>query len=128
MRLADRYELGRPLGAGGMGTVSLAEDTRLDRTVAIKVLHPMLAADPGMRRRFETEGRAAARITHPNVVQVFDSGEEAGVPFLVMEYVEGPTLADEIARGPIRPERARPDRARDRGRARRRARAGRHAL
>ena len=52
MRLADRYELGRPLGAGGMGTVSLAEDTRLDRTVAIKVLHPRLAADPGMRSRF----------------------------------------------------------------------------
>ncbi len=81
--------------------------TCLDRWVAVKVLHPMLAADPAMRRRFEAEGRTAARIMHPNVVQVYGSGEDDGVPCLVMEYVEGPTLADEIARGPLHPDRAR---------------------
>jgi eukaryotic-like serine/threonine-protein kinase len=105
--LADRYELGPTIGGGGMGTVRAARDTRLDRPVAVKTLHAHLAADEGMRRRFEDEGRTAARLAHPNVVQVFDSGEADGVPYLVMELVDGPTLAQRIADGPIGVDEAR---------------------
>ena len=106
-RLADRYELGPAIGGGGMGTVHTARDTRLDRQVAVKLLHAHLAADDGMRRRFEDEGRTAARLAHPNVVQVYDSGESAGIPYLVMELVDGPTLGQRIAAGPIPQDDAR---------------------
>jgi hypothetical protein len=106
-RLAGRYELGPTVGGGGMGTVRAARDTRLDRPVAVKTLHAHLAADDGMRQRFEDEARTAARLAHPNVVQVFDFGEAGGVPYLVMELVDGPTLAQRIAEGPIAVDEAR---------------------
>ena len=98
---ADRYELGEVLGVGGMGTVRDAMDRRLGRAVAVKVLRTDLADQPGPRRRFEAEARAAARLAHPNVVTVFDSGEDDGVPFLVMERLPGRTFADELADGPV---------------------------
>jgi serine/threonine-protein kinase len=104
--LAGRYALGECLGQGGMGEVREAVDVRLERAVAVKLLRPELSADPDLRRRFEREARAAARIAHPHVVAVFDTGEQDGVPFIVMERLPGTTLADEIARGPLDPERA----------------------
>src|SRR4051812_9803026 len=104
--LADRYALGAVLGRGGMGTVHDATDLRLGRVVAVKILRPELAEQPRARRRFESEARAAARLAHPNVVTVFDSGEDGAVPFLVMERLPGGTLADEIAAGPMPVTRA----------------------
>ncbi|MCV7281614.1 serine/threonine protein kinase [Mycolicibacterium flavescens] len=103
--LAGRYELRDVLGRGGMAEVRDGWDTRLQRPVAIKLLHPALAADPGMRRRFEDEARAAAALNHPNIVAVHDSGEHDGTPFIVMERLPGRTLADEIAAGPMAPPR-----------------------
>lgn len=82
-------------------------DTRLDRAVAIKLLHPAFAADVHMRRRFEDEARAAAGLNHPNIVAVHDSGEHDGTPFIVMERLPGRTLADVIAAGPMAPQRVR---------------------
>src|SRR5499433_2495743 len=86
------YEIVGPLGAGGMGEVYRARDARLDRTVAIKVLHPELSADPGLRRRFEREARAISCLNHPHICTLFDLGHEEGIDFLVMEYQEGETL------------------------------------
>ncbi len=92
--LADRrYELAELLGSGGMGLVHRAHDTRLGRDVAIKLLADNLAQDADARERFSREARAAARLSHPHVVQVFDVGEEDGRPYLVMELVDGPSLA-----------------------------------
>jgi len=105
--LADRYQLTNVVGRGGMGEVWAGRDLRLDRDVAVKVLSPQMASDPGVRERFEAEARAAARLNHPNVVAVFDSGEDAGVAFLVMELLPGRTLGDEIATGPLEAERVR---------------------
>jgi len=107
VRLGDRYELGAVLGRGGMGEVRSARDRRLGRAVAVKVLHPHLAAQPGVRRRFEAEARSAARLAHPHVVAVHDVGEEDGRPYIVMELVVGPTLEQEVRQGPVDPERAR---------------------
>src|SRR5437899_1069800 len=76
-------------------------DERLERRVAIKVLRPEMAANPDIRRRFEVEARAAARLSHPNVVAVFDTGEDDGLPFIVMERLAGETLADRLAAGPV---------------------------
>src|SRR5258707_3365600 len=104
--LAQRYELGIVLGCGGMGEVRAATDRRLRRPVAVKVLRPDLAARPEIRARFDTEAHAAARLVHPNVVTVYDCGEDRGVPFLVMERLPGRTLGDEIAAGPLSVERA----------------------
>ena len=89
-----RYRLERPLGHGGMATVYLGRDSELDRLVAVKVLAESLAGDEAFRRRFLREARLAARLSHPNVVGVYDAGEDAGGPFIVMEYVEGRTLAE----------------------------------
>ncbi|MEY2436047.1 MAG: eukaryotic-like serine/threonine-protein kinase [Acidimicrobiaceae bacterium] len=105
--LTDRYELSELLGQGGMGEVRLAHDRRLGRQVAVKLLRRDLAANGRVRSRFEDEARAAAQLTHPNVVAVFDTGEHEGVPFIVMERLPGRTLADEIANGPLDPGRAR---------------------
>lgn len=105
--LAGRYELGSLLGHGGMGAVRDATDRRLGRPVAVKILRADLAEQPTARRRFETEAHAAARLAHPNVVTVYDSGEQDGVPFLVMERLPGRTLADELADGPLPVERVR---------------------
>lgn len=99
--LADRYEVGDVIGKGGMGEVRRAHDTRLGRDVAIKFLRPDLAAQPKIRQRFETEARAAGQLTHPNVVTVYDSGEDGGIPYIVMECLPGRSLKDEIAKGPL---------------------------
>jgi len=105
--LAGRYRLGPVAGHGAMGEVHLAEDLRLARPVAIKSLRPELARYPEVRQRFSQEARAAARISHPNVVRVYDSGEEDGVPYLVMECLPGTSLADELEWGVLEPRRAR---------------------
>ncbi|MDQ4132504.1 MAG: serine/threonine protein kinase [Actinomycetota bacterium] len=102
-----RYAVGDVLGRGGMGEVRAARDLRLERDVAIKLLTPELAALPTTRARFEREAQAAARLNHPNVVLVYDSGEHEGIPFLVMERLPGRTLADELAQGPLPIERTR---------------------
>ncbi len=101
--LAGRYRLGPLLGQGGMAQVFDGFDTRLARPVAVKLLRAEVAAHPDMRRRFEREARAAARLSHPNVVAVYDSGEDRGLAYLVMERLPGQTLADRIARGPLPP-------------------------
>ncbi len=94
--VAGRYRIERRLGAGGMSTVFQAEDTVLERAVAVKLLAEHLAQDEAFVARFRREALAAARLQHPNVVQVFDSGEdpESGRHFIVMEYVDGPSCAD----------------------------------
>ncbi|HZT86138.1 MAG TPA: serine/threonine-protein kinase [Gaiellaceae bacterium] len=97
-RVAGRYDVVRPLGHGAMATVDLAHDVELDRPVALKRLAENLARDEDLRRRFLREARLAARLAHPNVVRVFDVGEDGGRPFIAMEYVEGETLADLVAR------------------------------
>jgi hypothetical protein len=101
--LADeRYRLGRQLGAGGMGIVRAARDEVLQREVAVKLLADNLASDPEARERFLREARAAARIHDPHVVAVHDVGDESGRPYLVMELVDGPSLADVLAtEGPL---------------------------
>jgi serine/threonine protein kinase len=93
---AERYELEDRLGHGGMATVYSARDLKLDRQVAIKLLADNFAGDDEVRRRFSREARVAAKLDHPNVVQVYDVGEEDGRPFIVMEHVEGGTLADRL--------------------------------
>jgi serine/threonine protein kinase len=92
-----RYRLEDVLGRGGMATVYLAHDDELERPVAVKVLADHLADDPSFRRRFMREARLAAQLSHPNVVQMFDSGEDDGSPYIVMEYVPGRALAEELA-------------------------------
>ncbi|MCU1461423.1 MAG: Serine/threonine-protein kinase PrkC [Acidimicrobiales bacterium] len=99
--LAGRYACGELLGRGGMAEVWDAVDERLGRPVAVKMLLPHLAVRPDLRARFEAEARSAARLSHPNAVGVFDVGEDAGRPFLVMERLPGETLADRMAEGPI---------------------------
>ena len=107
MRLADRYELVEVVGRGGMGEVWAARDLRLGRSVAVKLLSSTMASDAGVRERFDAEARSAAGLGHPNVVQVFDSGEDDGTPYLVMELLPGRTLADVVALGPLDPEAVR---------------------
>jgi serine/threonine-protein kinase len=106
--LADRYAVGELLGRGGMAEVYLATDRVLDRPVAVKTLGAWLASDATFVERFRREALASARISHPNLVAVFDAGSEDGVHYIVMEHVPGETLADVISReGPLRPDRAR---------------------
>jgi serine/threonine-protein kinase len=105
--LAGRYELRGLLGRGGMAEVHDGWDTRLNRAVAIKLLYPGLSADADTRRRFEDEARAAASLSHPNIVAVHDCGEHHGAPFIVMERLPGRTLGDEIAMGPMAQHRVR---------------------
>ena len=88
-----RYQLLDKLGQGAMGTVYLARDSHLDRSVAIKVLPPHSTNDPGAVARFQREAKALARLSHPGIVQAHDTGEADGKHFLVMEYVEGISLA-----------------------------------
>ena len=92
------YEVLSPLGAGGMGEVYRARDTRLGRTVAIKVLPASVHRDEGRLRRFEQEARAAGVLNHPNLLAVFDVGEHEGAPYLVTEFLEGQTLRERLAR------------------------------
>jgi serine/threonine-protein kinase len=105
--IGGRYRLGARLGAGGMGEVFVAHDLRLDREVALKLLRADLAQQDGMRERVVAEARLAARLTHPHVVGVLDTGEQDGRPFVVMERLSGRTLRDELADGPMPPERVR---------------------
>ena len=95
--LADRYRFDRVLGRGSMATVFLAEDLRLGRRVAVKVLDPQLAALVGSDR-FLREIRTTARLTHPNILPLHDSGESAGLLYYVMPYAEGETLRDRLQR------------------------------
>src|SRR5207342_2612626 len=95
------YEILTPIGAGGMGEVYKAKDTRLDRTVAIKVLPSHLSSNPDLRARFEREAKALSGLQHPNICVLFDVGRQEGIDFLVMEYLEGETLADRVSRGPL---------------------------
>ena len=101
-RLGDsRYEIVDRVARGGMATVYVAQDRRLDRRVALKVMHPHLADSPDFVARFRREARAAARLSNPGVVAVYDQGSIDGVAYLVMELVEGPNLRDLIAAGPL---------------------------
>ncbi len=95
------YEILAPLGAGGMGEVYRARDTRLERTVAIKVLPQHLSADPALRQRFEREARAASKLNHPHICTVHDVGSHAGVDYLVLEHLEGDTLSARLGRGAL---------------------------
>ena len=92
------YQILSLIGIGGMGEVYKARDLRLERIVAIKLLHPELAERPDRRARFETEARAISRLNHPHVCTLFDVGHQDGAPFLVMEYLEGETLDDRLRR------------------------------
>ncbi len=105
---AGRYEVEKTLGGGGMAVVYLAQDTELGRSVAVKLLADNLTDDLELRRRFVREARLAARLSHPNVVAVYDAGEEDGRPFIVMECVEGESLAETVRREDrLEPERVR---------------------
>ncbi len=106
--LDGRYRLDSVIARGGMATVYLATDTRLDRTVAVKVMRPLLAEDAGFVDRFAREARSAARLSAPEVVAVHDQGTDAdtGTAFLVMEHVAGGTLRDVVEQGPVHPVRA----------------------
>ena len=95
------YEILSPIGAGGMGEVYKARDTRLDRTVAIKVLPEHVASDPDLKQRFEREAKTISSLNHPHICVLHDIGSQDGVDFLVMEYLEGETLMDQVARGPM---------------------------
>lgn len=102
-----RYTVVRRIARGGMATVYEAMDTRLDRTVALKVMHRHLAEDPEFRARFEREAKSAARLSHPHVVGVFDQGEDGDLVYLAMEYVPGRTLRDVMRRfGPLTAEQS----------------------
>ncbi len=105
--LDGRYQVTQRLARGGMATVYRAIDTRLSRTVAVKVMHIGLGDDAEFTRKFDQEARSAARLSHPNVVSGFDQGHDEGRPFIVMEYVAGCTLRDVISRdAPMEPRRA----------------------
>ena len=105
--VGSRYEVRALLARGGMATVYEAVDLRLDRLVALKVMHPHLAADPGFVARFEREAKSAARLSHPHVVAVYDQGEADGLVYLAMELIPGRTLRDVIRDyGPLTTEQA----------------------
>jgi Tol biopolymer transport system component/predicted Ser/Thr protein kinase len=95
------YEILAAIGAGGMGEVYRAQDTRLNRTVAIKVLPPNLADQPGLRERFEREAQTIASLNHPHICTLYDVGHQNGTDFLVMEYLDGETLAARLLKGPL---------------------------
>src|SRR5215211_5188618 len=92
--LNDRYEIRTRIGRGGMADVFLAHDRLLDRPVAVKVLFPEYATDPSFVERFRREAQAAANLNHPNIVGVYDWGQQGSTYFIVMEYVEGRSLAE----------------------------------
>jgi len=95
------YEIVAPIGAGGMGEVYKARDTRLERTVAIKVLPPHFVGNDDLRQRFEREAKVVSGLSHPHICTVHDVGHESGVDYLVMEYIEGETLVDRLEKGPL---------------------------
>ena len=95
------YEILAPIGAGGMGEVYKAKDSRLERTVAIKVLPQHLSSSEEMRQRFEREAKTISQITHPHICALYDVNREGETEYLVMEYLEGETLADRLGKGPL---------------------------
>jgi Tol biopolymer transport system component len=95
------YEIVSPLGAGGMGEVYRALDTRLERTVAVKILPSHLSEDPEAKQRFDREARAISSLSHPNICHLYDVGQQDGTSYLVMEYLEGETLSDRLVRGAL---------------------------
>src|SRR5262244_2639072 len=95
------YEVVSPIGAGGMGEVFKARDTRLDRTVAVKVLPQHLSSSPEARQRFEREARTISQLSHPHICALYDVGNQDGVEYLVMEFLEGETLAERLLKGPL---------------------------
>src|SRR3990170_4474565 len=95
------YELVAPLGAGGMGEVWRGRDTRLDREVAIKILPPEFAQDDLFRARFAREAKTISQLNHPHICTLFDVGHEDGTHYLVMELLEGESLADRLQKGPL---------------------------
>jgi serine/threonine protein kinase len=100
------YEIVAPLGAGGMGEVYRAKDTRLNRTVAVKILSDASAADPDRRERFEREAKAISALDHPNICPLYDVGEDGGTYYLVMPCLEGQTLAERLEKGALPPDQA----------------------
>ena len=95
------YEIVSAIGAGGMGEVYKARDTRLDRTVAIKVLPEHVAADPDLKQRFEREAKTISSLNHPHICTLHDIGSQDGIDFLVMEYLEGDTLSQRLDKGAL---------------------------
>jgi serine/threonine protein kinase len=98
------YEIQSPLGAGGMGEVYRARDTRLDRVVAIKILPKQFQSDSDLKVRFQREARAISSLQHTNICTLFDVGHQDGTDYLVMEYLEGETLAARLVKGPLPPD------------------------
>src|SRR5215467_12435059 len=95
------YEILAPLGAGGMGEVYRARDSRLERTVAIKVLPEHLSKSEEVRHRFEREAKTISQLSHPHICALYDVGREGEIEYLVMEYLEGETLSDRLAKGAL---------------------------
>src|ERR1700738_1625907 len=95
------YEILAPLGAGGMGEVYRARDTRLDRTVAVKILPSHLSETLEAKQRFDREARAISSLNHSSICTLYDVGHQGGVDYLVMEFLEGETLADRLRKGPL---------------------------
>lgn len=105
--LDQRYRVDSRIARGGMATVYRAQDRRLDRPVALKAMHPSLAEDESFVSRFIGEAKSAARLSHPNVVSVYDQGSDEGIVFLTMEYLPGRTLRELLAdRGLLEPDEA----------------------
>ncbi len=98
------YEIQSPLGAGGMGEVYRGLDSRLDRTVAVKILPAHLSDNPEAKQRFDREARSISSLNHPNICTLYDVGHQDGVDYLVMEFLEGETLAERLAKGPLPPD------------------------
>ncbi len=107
MSLEDRFDIQPPIHVGQVATAYPAVQKGLDRKVLLKVIHPQWTGDSELVERFSREGKAMARIDHPNVVQVYECGEEDGVPYLALEWVEGGTLSDRMAEGPLPPQEVR---------------------
>src|SRR5215472_13054315 len=95
------YEIVEPLGAGGMGEVYRARDTRLDRTVAVKILPPHLSSSAELKARFEREAHAISALNHPHICCLYDIGSQDDTSYLVMEYLDGESLADRLRRGAL---------------------------
>src|SRR6478672_6175629 len=95
------YEIQSPLGAGGMGEVYRALDTRLQRIVAVKILPADLSSNPEAKQRFEREARAISSLNHPHICTLYDVGHQDGTDYLVMEFLEGETLAERLQKGPL---------------------------
>src|SRR5690349_21552665 len=95
------YEITSPLGAGGMGEVYRVRDTRLGRDVAIKVLPQHLSTNPDLKARFEREAKAISALSHPHICHLYDIGSQDGTDFIVMELLDGETLAQRLQKGPL---------------------------